>query len=242
MNETRPLIGLTGRRKFGREIVGAPEVLHHLQGDWFYADYAHGVFEAGGIPVNLPLNVPPAMFTDHLDGIVLSGGSDIDPSQYEREPETNEFPPEPARDEFELSLLSRAKNVGMPVLGICRGLQLINVEAGGTLHQHVPEHAMFNDAPNALAHEVTIESGCTLSTLYGPTLRVNSLHHQTVDQLGSDLRVTARSDETIEGLEHSSLPIVAVQWHPEMLDTRQDDPIFSWLVDQALAHRKTRQA
>lgn len=242
MNETRPLIGLTGRRKYGSEIIGAPEVLHHLQGDWFYADYAQGVFEAGGIPVNLPLNVPPAMFADHLDGILLTGGTDIDPSRYNRESETDEFPLEPDRDEFELSLLSQATIVGMPVLGICRGLQVINVHAGGTLHQHVPEHAKFNDAPNTLSHEVSIEPGCALSAMYGDTLSVNSLHHQTVDTVGSDLKVTARFENTVEGLEHDSLPIVAVQWHPEMLDTRKGDPIFSWLIDQALAHRESRES
>ncbi len=238
MNETRPLIGLTGRRKFARDLVSAPEVLHHLQGDWYYADYAHSVFEAGAIPVNLPQNVPPEMFADHLDGILLTGGADIAPDRYDQEPETDEFPPEPDRDEFELNLLSSATTAGMPVLGICRGLQLINVHAGGSLHQHVPEHAMFEQPPNTLSHTVALEPDCTLSSVYGSSIEVNSLHHQTVDAVGDGLQITARSDDTVEGLEHDTLPIVAVQWHPEMLDTGRTDPIFRWLVDQAASYRE----
>ena len=79
---TRPLIGLTGRRKTAGQIVGTPESLHGLEGDWYYADYARGVLEAGGLPVNLPLDVDPSLFVDRLDGILLSGGADIDAARY----------------------------------------------------------------------------------------------------------------------------------------------------------------
>lgn len=235
MSVIRPLIGLTGRRKTAGQIVGTPQTLHALEGDWFYADYARGVLEAGGLPVHLPLDVDPEMFLGRLDGILLSGGADIGPDRYGCTPETDEFPPEPVRDAFELALLAAAAKEAIPVLGICRGLQMVNVFAGGTLHQHVPEHAMFDLSTEHLSHDVQFGEGSALRDIYGDSLKVNSLHHQTVDRVGSGLTVTAHSDGTVEGLEHESLPIVAVQWHPEMLPTRREDPIFKWLVTQASA-------
>lgn len=233
MTTRRPLIGLSGRRKTGADVIGTPEVLLGLEADWYYADYARGVYEAGGLPVNLPLDVDPAMFADHLDGILLSGGADVDPANYNTAPATDLFPPEPQRDSFELGLLDAAAANELPVLGICRGLQLINVHNGGTLHQHVPEHSRFDVDPQTLAHDVQFTKGSQLGALYGESLSVNSLHHQTVDVLGDGLVVTASHDGSPEGLEHSTLPIVAVQWHPEMLPTRTQDPVFGWLVEAA---------
>lgn len=233
----RPLIGLTGRRKTGAELLGNPEPLHGLDGDWFYADYARGVWEAGGLPVNLPLDIDPAVFAERLDGVLLSGGADIGPGKYGADAETDLYPPEAERDDFELSLLGAAIDRELPVVGICRGLQMINVHAGGTLHQHVPEHAMF-DEPAGHVHAVEFAADSTLADLYGREMQVNSLHHQTVDQLGADLRITASHGDSVEGLEHISLPIVAVQWHPEMLPSRNGDPLFGWLV----AHANERAA
>lgn len=229
----RPLIGLTGRRKKAGQIVGTPEILHDLDGDWFYADYARGVFEAGGLPVNLPLDVDPALYVDRLDGLLLSGGADIGASRYGATPGEADDPAEEERDAFELALFSAAKDKQLPVLGICRGLQLVNVASGGTLHQHVPAHAGFAEPPATLLHDVDFAPGSVLSSIYEPRHQVNSLHHQTVDKVGAGLVVTASHEGSVEGLEHSSLPIVAVQWHPEMLPTRANDPIFSWLVGAA---------
>jgi putative glutamine amidotransferase len=233
MSQIRPLIGLTGRRKKAGHVIGTPKILADLDGDWFYADYARGVLEAGGLPVHLPLDADPEMFVGRLDGILLSGGADIGPDRYGMAPETEDFPPEPQRDEFELRLLAGAAEEGIPVLGICRGLQMVNVFAGGTLHQHIPEHAKFDLPTATLSHPVEFTEGSTLAGLYGTSLKVNSLHHQTVDRVGDKLKVTASAHDTVEGLEHESLPILAVQWHPEMLPTRKKDPIFSWLVTQA---------
>lgn len=236
MTRRRPLIGLTGRRKAAGLFRGIPDSLAHLEGDWFYADYARGVLRAGGLPVNLPLDADPALFVDELDGILLSGGADIGPERYGADAETDAYPPEPERDDFELSLLDMAIGRAMPVLGICRGLQMVNVHAGGTLHQHVPEHARYDIPSNSRSHPIDILDGSALGGLYGTSHEVNSLHHQTVDRVGADLQVTATDGQhTVEGLEHTSLPIVAVQWHPEMLDTRDTDPLFGWLIDQALS-------
>lgn len=231
----RPLIGLTGRRKSARQFVDTYEILRDLEGDWYYADYARGVFEAGGLPVHLPLDVDPALFVDRLDGILFSGGGDIAASRYGMAKGEHDDAAEPVRDEFELGLFTAATHRELPVLGICRGLQLVNIATGGTLHQHVPDHAGFTLPPATLLHDIAIDPESVLGSIYGPQHKVNSLHHQSVDKVGAGMRVTANHDGSVEGLEHESLPIVAVQWHPEMLPTRPSDPIFSWLVDAASA-------
>ena len=140
----------------------------------------------------------------------------------------------PLRDEFEIALLDAAVNSGLPVLGICRGPQLINIAAGGTLHQHLPEHAATDGPPDATPHTVTTTEGSQLREMYGPEVAVNSLHHQAVDQLGDGYIATAHStDGIIEGIEHTELPILGVQWHPELMTGALTDPCFSWLVERA---------
>ena len=238
-----PLVGLVGRRKIGSQIIGQPEVLGHIDIELFYRDYARGVIEAGGFAVNLPLDSDPAEAVSRCDGIVLSGGADIDPARYGHEPETDMFPPEQVRDSFEMAILDAASSLGTPVLGICRGLQMANVHGGGTLHQHNAMHSRFDVLPDTQVHEVAVTAGSTLGSVYGESRSVNSLHHQTVDEVAPDYRVTARSDDgTVEGLEHKSLPIIAVQWHPEMMQTRATDPVFAWLVEAATKFAPSRDA
>ncbi len=231
---TRPLIGLPGRVKTGRDIRGIPSSFGDAQIDMYMSAYAQGVIAAGGLPVHLPIDVDPLLIVERLDGILLPGGTDIEPSLYGAESETDVFPPEPERDHLELGLYKGAVDRRLPVLGICRGQQVVNVGAGGTLHQDVPPHSIFDLPAETEFHEVSFEAGSTLRELYGPTAWVNSLHHQAVDAVGEGLRVTARADDGVaEGLEHMSLPIVCVQWHPEMMSTRDTDPVFRWLVDAA---------
>lgn len=230
MRDRRPLIGLPGRRKFIRQIDGFPASLHHLHVDIYFADYARAVYAAGGLPVHLPLDAEPEDWVHHLDGIVLTGGADVEPSRYGHDNHASDT--EPARDEVEFTLFETALGDGLPVLGICRGLQLINVHQGGTLQQHVPEHSRYDIAPHEESHVLTIAPGSTLHRLYGDTARVNSLHHQTVDAVGRGLTVTAvAEDGTVEGVEMNGMPVVAVQWHPEMMN--HDDPSFVWLVELA---------
>jgi len=191
----RPLIGLTGRRKTAGQLIGTPETLHGLEGDWFYADYARGVLDAGGLPVNLPLDADPALYVDRLDGILFSGGADIEAQHYGAERGTDDDPGEPERDDFELALFHAATANELPILGICRGLQLVNVASGGTLHQHVPEHAGFTKPPATLLHSIELEAGSVLNSIYGEEHQVNSLHHQTVDQVGNAGSLTPRASE-----------------------------------------------
>lgn len=231
---TRPLIGLPGRRKAGRDIAGMLATFADMQIDLYFANYAKGVIAAGGLPVHLPIDVDPLLIIDRLDGLLLTGGTDIEPSLYGAVSETDIYPPEPERDDLELGLFKGAVHRQIPVLGICRGQQIVNVGAGGTLHQDVPPHSGVGHAPDAELHEVRLEPDSILRELYGATVWVNSLHHQAVDAVGEDLRVTGWSDDGVaEGLEHTSLPIVCVQWHPEMMPARDTDPVFGWLVEAA---------
>lgn len=228
----RPLIGLPGRRKTGGQIEGFPKILDGLDVDLYVADYARAITAAGGIPVHLPFDVDPKDIGACLDGLVLPGGADVEPVLYGAVAETDEMPPEKIRDDFEFALLDVAEANDTPVLGICRGIQLINVWAGGDLHQDVPQHAAFDDPPATLQHEITFTEGSRLRGLYGEHHTVNSLHHQTLKNVGERYRVTGRAgDGQIEAIEHVELPIIAVQWHPEMLPEASDDPLFKWLIN-----------
>lgn len=239
----KPLIGLSGRRKSAAQIDGFPDSLAGLAIDLYIADYARSVLAAGGLPVHLPMDAEPTDYLGHIHGVVLSGGADVAPETYDQQPDGNGLY-EPERDELELALLRGAIERNLPVLGICRGLQLINVHAGGTLHQHVPEHARYDVAPDTRTHAISFEPETRLSLLYGgkvsapaeggspETVMVNSLHHQTVDRVGTDLKVSARgADGVIEGLELPGHDLLAVQWHPEML--LEPEPVFDWLINQA---------
>ena len=229
-----PLIGLPGRRRVAGDVAGMLPTLANLELEFFFRDYSRRVAEAGGVPVMLSLETDPASVVERLDGIVLPGGTDVDPACYGAEPAPDALDPEPARDAHELALLDAAAAAEVPVLGICRGLQVINVWRGGTLHQHVPEHGLFDEPPDRLQHEVALTPGSALAGVYGRSVMVNSLHHQTVDRLGVGLRVTAEaSDGTVEGLECADAPVVAVQWHPELLP--EPDPIFDWFITRTTA-------
>ena len=234
MVEQKPLIGITGRRRKGEMLRGSLKVMNHLPFDVYWVDYAQGVIAAGGVPVFLPLSLDPAEIIPRLDGILMSGGADIDPKRYGAEPEPELQSIEPARDEFELKILELVYECELPIAGICRGLQILNVHAGGSLYQDVPPHSVRDKAPSTRVHDITTEKGSILEKLYGEKLEVNSLHHQSIKTLGKHFSASATSnDGIVEGIEHSQLPIVAVQWHPEMLDTRDSDPIFRWLVSKA---------
>jgi putative glutamine amidotransferase len=140
-----------------------------------------------------------------LDGLVLPGGPDIAPFRYGQE-----------ADALELEMFHAAQALRLPVLGICRGQQLLNVALGGTLHQHIV-HPQWGDDPSVPVHEVTIEAGTHLRAVLGvDTAMVNSGHHQAVDVVAAPLTVSARSsDACVEGLESTELSVMSVQWHPE---------------------------
>lgn len=171
-----------------------------------------------------PLPLLPGDTPDGLKGLLLSGGTDVDPARYGQTRDASVPSIDPARDEFEAALVVRALQDGLPVLAICRGMQLLNVALGGTLIQHLGDgniHRRIPDEPagnHSAVHDAAIMPGSRLAAALGvERLAVNSRHHQAVDRPGDGLVVTARSDDGIpEGME---LPdyrfVVGVQWHPE---------------------------
>lgn len=236
MGETqkKPVIGLPGRRKLSSQVEGFPETLDHLDIDAYMADYARSVLRAGGLPINLPLDADPLDYIEICDGFLFTGGADLNPVAYNEANTASAF--EQIRDDYELTLLGGALDANKPLLGICRGLQLLNVHAGGSLHQDIPEHARYDVRPHTRTHSVNIEPASRLNLMFGSSVEVNSLHHQTVDTVGADLSVVARADDgTVEALEMVGRDVIAVQWHPEMLDPAHAaaDPLLTWLVQRA---------
>jgi putative glutamine amidotransferase len=226
----RPLIGLPGRRRRVGDIDGFPTSLGELHVDMYFADYSRSVYRAGGMPVHLPLDADPADWVHHLDGLVLTGGADIDPARYDHDNTGSSI--EPDRDEVEFALYETALTDRIPVLGICRGFQLVNVHHGGTLHQDVPAHSRYDLPPGAPSHDIVIAPGTVAHRLYGAHHLVNSLHHQTIADAGDGIMVTARApDGVAEAFEVDGADVLAVQWHPEMMG--HDDPSFHWVVRAA---------
>ncbi len=228
----RPLIGITGRQFPYGLVEGTPPLLAGSMLDVVLTDYVDAVLASGGLPVHLPFSLDPAEVIDRLDGLVLSGGADIDPARYGAEPGPELGGVEPDRDAFELALAERAIDCSLPTVGICRGHQILNVAAGGTLVQHRPAHARYDSKPSANVHAVSIDAGSIAAKAYGGQLQVNSFHHQVIDSLGDGVRAVGRAEDgDIEVIEFTGKPIVGIQWHPEMY--RQQDPIFDWLVHMA---------
>jgi putative glutamine amidotransferase len=205
--------------------------------------YANRIVEAGAAPLLLFSGTNPIDIVDHLDGIVLIGGQDVDPQAYGAAPGPSTQAPDPRRDAFESGLALAATQRDIPLLAICRGLQLLNVTRGGTLYQHVPDLVGHTGhAPGRGLYgetEVWIEPGSNLARMLATTTKVvDCYHHQAIDRLGHDLVVVARaSDGVIEAVEDPSLQfMVGVQWHPEV---RGDPALFGAFVDACRAAQTT---
>ncbi len=235
-----PLIGLTSYAETARWAVweGKAAVV-----GWVYVDAIH---RAGGRTIL----IPPADHgldetLDVLDGLMLAGGNDLDPTAYgaEQHPETQD--PQPERDRGELALLSGALERDMPVLAICRGLQVMNVARGGSLIQDLPEHLDSSAHREVVGvfseHPVTIAPDSLLASILGPTAPVKSHHHQAADHIGAGLMPVAWSpDGTVEALEDPDRAFaLGVQWHPE---EGPDMALFTALVSAARSYRDARRA
>jgi putative glutamine amidotransferase len=187
------------------------------------ANYAEQVAAAGGIPVLLPPLPSVAAAAGRLDGLLLTGGGDIDPGTYGAQPHPRTSRVSVPRDAAELELLDAATAEGLPVLGVCRGMQLLNVARGGTLRQHLPNDAGHTPAPGTFgSHPVRVAAGTRLAGILGANgdgTDVPTAHHQAVDRLGEGLVATAwAQDGVIEAVEASAAGdpfMLAVQWHPE---------------------------
>lgn len=164
-------------------------------------------------------------YAEDFDGLVLCGGVDINPSFYDEQIDGAKNINKEL-DEIEFSLLKAFVEAGKPVLGICRGCQLINIFFGGTLYQDIVNAKEHSSSECDLVHNAKAEKGSVIAELYGEFFPINSAHHQAIKKLGDNLKITMLSeDETvIEGIEHTSLPIIAVQWHPERMCFEKQRP------------------
>jgi putative glutamine amidotransferase len=209
--------------------------------------YADKIAQAGGIPVLLAPSPGIAEVLGRLDGLVLSGGGDVDPARYGAQRDPAAGPASAERDGAELALCEAALGRGLPLLAICRGLQVVNVALGGTLLQHLPDlvghHGHSPDPGSYGRHPVTVASGSRLAAVLGRTeTTVPTHHHQAVDALGAGLVPVAwAEDGIVEAAEfapraNDSAFMLAVQWHPEAGD---DPALFDGLI--AAARQYTRE-
>lgn len=244
---TRPVIGIC-----------APLV----QAQWGYWDrpaallainYIDAVQAADGMVVLIPpdpeFDSDPDEILDLIDGLILAGGNDIDPANYGAEPHPTTAPPVPERDAAELALTRRAWERDLPILGICRGMQLLNVARGGTLIQHLPErvgHEEHRRVPGSFEgadHDVRLAPGSLIARAAGEQIHVTkSHHHQAVDEVGEGLEVTGHSmlddlPEAVEAPDHHF--VLGVQWHPEADESSR---VIATLVEAAREHQAERAA
>jgi putative glutamine amidotransferase len=235
----RPVIGITTYLTLARFGVWEDDAA------LIPAAYVRAVEAAGG----RALLVPPSMegideTLDALDGLLFSGGSDLDPEIYRQEPHAETDGVVPERDRAEIALLEAALERDMPVLAVCRGSQVLNVARGGDLVQHLPDvvgDEKHKHTPGVFAdHDVDLVSGTRVQQILGDHAPVKSHHHQGYGQLGAGLREAARADDgTIEALEDPSRRFaLGVLWHPE---AGEDFALFEALVEEARAYHEARE-
>lgn len=222
-----PVIGVTANLREDPKSEEQRPLGHFVRADF---DYVDGVVGAGGIPMVLPPIVEMAeKVAGRIDGLLLSGGSDLDPSYYGEEPVPELNATVPKRDAFEIALVEHALERGIPVFGICRGLQILNVALGGTLYQDLPSQlhpdliAHRQQVPKwQWTHEVEVDGNSKVAGIMETDdIRVNSYHHQAIKDLSDDLVAVAHtSDGVIEAAESPNLSerwLVGVQWHAEAM-------------------------
>ncbi|HEX8206146.1 MAG TPA: gamma-glutamyl-gamma-aminobutyrate hydrolase family protein [Solirubrobacteraceae bacterium] len=243
-----PLIAITTSelRKPGSSEVATPAHSHEPGGRRDLAlalAYPGAVSTGGGAPVIVPPFAPEndvEAILDRVDGVVLSGGPDIHPCLYGQEEHPELGPIDLGLDRFELGFVRRALERDLPILGICRGAELLNVARGGTLIQHVEGHRQKQEA-RITTHDVRVEKGSRLAKVLGVTRApVNTFHHQAVDVLGGGVRAVAWSDDgLVEGIELDGPDFaIGVQWHAEgLIDEQSQCRLFSQFAAAAQRYR-----
>jgi len=242
-----PLVGITGRRSSGSVFAGRDTRFIGVNVDNFFADYAVHVARAGALPIYLPYDAVGPAIIDRLDAVLVTGGQDIHPSRWGGDEyvddcmaadPTNPLSYDPARDHHEIELIRAAIEHSVPVLGVCRGHQVLNVALGGTLIPDIEsspiEHYSKRAAPFAgdADHTITFTVGSVAESIFGSHIARNSWHHQAVDKPGDGLVITGRaSDGVVEAIEMPDKPVLGVQWHPEWQP--DNDPVFAWIVAAA---------
>ncbi|MBB6625902.1 gamma-glutamyl-gamma-aminobutyrate hydrolase family protein [Nocardioides sp. KIGAM211] len=236
---TAPVIGLTTYREDAAWGVWTQPA------DLLPAQYARAVEETGGVPLLLPpvaqVGAADAVVA-RLDGLVISGGADVDPARYDASPHPRTAGWRPDRDVWELALLDAAAAAGLPVLGVCRGMQVMAVHGGGRLDQHTPDlvdHERHSPGGDAFgATEVVTTRGTRVAGLVGSGLTVNCHHHQSVQTHPGYVAAAHAADGTLEAMEADGERFcVAVQWHPE---TAADVGLLAGLVRAAATYAEGR--
>ncbi|BEO89236.1 gamma-glutamyl-gamma-aminobutyrate hydrolase family protein [Fusobacterium nucleatum] len=239
--ERRPIIGISSS-----VIVDEAGSFAGYKRAYVNKDYVDAVVRAGGVPLIIPFSTDKEVIISQaqlIDGLILSGGHDINPYNYGQEPSQKIGEIFPERDTYEMILLEESKKRNIPILGICRGFQLINVAAGGTLYQdlslipgNILKHNQVSN-PTLKTHKVEIKENSFISSIFGKETMVNSFHHQVIDKVANDFIVVAKaSDGVVEAIEHKTYKfLVAVQWHPEMLavNCEKARELFSKFVEEA---------
>lgn len=215
-------------------------------------DYLASIEQSGGQPRVLEVTDSPRKVVGEIDGLLLTGGGDVDPVLYGEERHPSVEDAEPGRDEFEIDVARRAMDANLPMLAICRGAQVLNVATGGTLVQDIPS-AVETELPHSItmpkdhvAHDVNVTPGSKLQQALGNavssshTCRVNSRHHQSVGRLGASLSPSATAlDGVVEAIESSEREFcIGVQWHPENFwRTGEFKSLFDSFIEAARARR-----
>ncbi|WP_339054246.1 gamma-glutamyl-gamma-aminobutyrate hydrolase family protein [Fusobacterium animalis] len=239
--ERRPIIGISSS-----VIVDEAGSFAGYKRAYVNKDYVDAVIRAGGVPLIIPFSTDKEVIISQaqlIDGLILSGGHDISPYNYGQEPSQKIGETFPERDTYEIILLEESKKRNIPILGICRGFQLINVAAGGTLYQdlslipgNILKHNQVSN-PTLKTHKVEIKENSFISSIFGKETMVNSFHHQVINKVANDFIVVAKaSDGVVEAIEHKTYKfLVAVQWHPEMLavNCEKARELFSKFVEEA---------
>ncbi len=241
------VIGLTTYAETARMLVW------HREFALLHASYLAATERAGGFAVLLPPQRGRAggagaertaadEVLDRIDGLVLTGGADVDPARYGETPSERTSAPRVLRDEWEIALARGALDRDLPLLAICRGLQVLNVVLGGSLHQHLPDvagHEGHQPEPGIFgAVDVNIEPGTRTAELIGPRVRVSCHHHQALARLAPGLKVTGRAEDgTVEAVEVPGQAFaIGVQWHPE--EDSADGRLFAALVEAGQRYRQ----
>lgn len=220
----RPVIGISSSI-----IIDSSGDFAGYRRSYVNTDYISSVIKNGGLPLIIPFNEDEEVIRQQMelaDGLLLSGGQDVSPMHYGQEPSQRIGDTFPERDLYEYRLIREAMRAQKPILGICRGIQILNTYFKGTLYQdlsHIDGDILKHNQqrfPRQVTHRAYLEEGTRLRELFGvDRLMVNSFHHQALHELGEGLKISARaSDGVIEGVEKPDYPfLLAVQWHPEML-------------------------
>ena len=244
VSEVKPLIGLT------TYLQRAQTGVWDVQAAFLPEVYFGAIERAGGIPVLLPPQPIEGgvaeQVMERLDGLIITGGLDVEASRYGAEAHEKADPPSRLRDDWDDALLTAAIEGEVPFLAICRGIQVLNVNRGGTLHQHLPEvvgdDRYSGDQGVFAENTVEVEDGSRVASIIGAgSHEVKSYHHQAIDAVGDGLNVTAHSGGgVIQAVELEGVPFgVGVQWHPEQ-DAVEDARLFESLVEAARTYRGVR--